>query len=130
MFGYGAAADCSWQINTPQGMELVTRITEMQVQDSSGCTKDRVALSDVSAGIGEPEEVQCGSGDRPAVTFAPGSTVLVRFTSDQSVQLTGFVLEYQAVAGACVYGSHHSQPHNLYSLMPTHPHPRCGDSQL
>ncbi|XP_053556761.1 cubilin-like [Bombina bombina] len=83
---------CTWNIVVPEDKVVHVHFDSFSLEDSSGCSNDKVVVSDVLSSLG----THCGS-NTPSDIVSFSNTVSVNFTSNNRVVDTGFSITWEAV---------------------------------
>eukprot|EP00795_Rhopilema_esculentum_P014104 gene14104-5092_t len=96
---YRHRATCVWVINVAVGNIISVNVTDLQIETSTACRYDNVALRDGTNSSAALITRLCGSA-RPSTLFKTTNNVLyVVFTSDASISGRGFELRYTSGCG-------------------------------
>ncbi|WAR06690.1 CUBN-like protein, partial [Mya arenaria] len=100
--GYQSLLDCVWTLNTRLGTKVWLNITDIDIETHGSCIYDVVKVYSnnyYNRPYGAILGTFCGrvGNAQPLISRANGMTV--KFTSDVSVNGTGFIIQYKAVCG-------------------------------
>lgn len=103
---YGPDAKCEWIISVPKGYQVALTFHYFNLETHKDCVYDRVeiyegSLAERSALISR----LCGQQNAESVVSV-GNTVLLRFTSDSSVQKSGFHVDFVKELNECASEMH------------------------
>ncbi|KAE8596094.1 hypothetical protein XENTR_v10015965 [Xenopus tropicalis] len=85
-----------WKINVDSSQIIQARILEIDIEDHSGCIYDKLKIYDGPDTHYHVIGTYCGITPPPDI-FSSGSSMTVQFTSDNSINMKGFLLEWLAV---------------------------------
>ena len=90
---YGNNLHCKWLLKAPQGKKIVLKFLEFETED---CHDGISIYNGDTIKWWEPEEIRqelCGS-TIPSNVETTGDTVLIAWSSDESISFKGFKLQY------------------------------------
>ena len=91
---YGHNLDCKWLLEAPQGKKIVLKFFEFKTED---CHDGMSIYDGDTVKWWEPEELRqemCGSAI-PSNVESTSNTLLITWSSDESISLKGFHLQYK-----------------------------------
>ncbi|KAM3183271.1 hypothetical protein ACTXT7_010677 [Hymenolepis weldensis] len=115
---YPARQNCQWKINATPGHRVKVVFDSFEVESHQQCMYDRVIAYDGLTTDSPQLGRFCGSR-KPLPIFSTGSTLLLTFNSDGSVQRKGFRAQHSTVCGGDLKAD--VTPQNLFS------HAKFGD---
>ena len=93
---YGNNLQCKWLLKAPQGKKMVLKFLEFETEDCH----DGISIYDGDTiKWWEPEEIRqelCGT-TIPSNVESTGDTVLIAWSSDESISFKGFKLQYDII---------------------------------
>ena len=90
---YGHSLDCKWLLKAPQGKKIILHFDEFKSEE---CHDGMSIYDGETVKWWEPEELRqelCGSSI-PGDVESTGDTLLITWSSDESISDKGFVLRY------------------------------------
>ncbi|KAL7745333.1 hypothetical protein ACLKA6_015352 [Drosophila palustris] len=91
--------ECHWQIHAPLGNTIELTVLNMDIEESTNCTKDVLVISN-SLQESFPTERHCGHHNKMIITSA-GHKLYVNFKSDGSINGRGFEATYRVFKSKC-----------------------------
>ncbi|XP_073514031.1 embryonic protein UVS.2-like [Phyllobates terribilis] len=91
---YPASAECAWVINAPDGFAVSLNVTEFNVEYKKTCTFDYLLVFNGPMTTSPLIGRYCGKGITVPSIRSTGSTLLLQFHSDTSIQVKGFYATY------------------------------------
>ncbi|CAF96612.1 unnamed protein product, partial [Tetraodon nigroviridis] len=92
---YPGHTECEWLLSAEQGYGIELSFITFEVEEEADCGYDYIELYNGY----EPNSHRlgrfCGSGPREGI-YSPGSVMLIRFHSDDTISKKGFHLRYQS----------------------------------
>lgn len=97
--GYQNDLDCTWVLNAPIGSRLWLNITNIDIEAHSSCNFDILAIFNSRFISGPMLGTFCGRTGNAAPLLSSRNSVAMRFTTDYSVNRTGFSVQYKTICG-------------------------------
>ncbi|XP_035652196.1 deleted in malignant brain tumors 1 protein-like isoform X2 [Oncorhynchus keta] len=95
---YPNNADCTWNIQTPSGSQIVQlEFLYVNLEGDFNCKYDSISVYDGYSAYNRLLGKLCGG--QSSTFYSTGSSITVRFTSDSSSTYKGFQAEYRVVDG-------------------------------
>ncbi|KAM3920451.1 embryonic protein UVS.2-like [Leptodactylus fuscus] len=121
---YYSYLDCGWIITAPAGHKITLTVTDFAVESEATCSYDYLAVFDGPNVSSRLMGKYCSV--TPPVLVSTGNVMLIRFHSDDSVQLRGFQATYYIYLGPA-HGTRPESQHLELDLSPA-PETRPGSS--
>ena len=93
---YPANTKCQWKIKMDVGSQIRLNFTEMKLEASVACSKDYVLVRNGDETDSPVIGRYCGS-TLPDAILSPGHEMMIEFSSDASIENSGFQLTYEKV---------------------------------
>ena len=102
---YSHSAECSWRILLGGGSRIHLVITDLDMEESSGCRYDYIQLYDGSRAVSRKSLGKfCEAGQGPRIIETNTNVALIKFRSDRSHGGRGFQLHYSTICDTEVTG--------------------------
>ncbi|OWF53288.1 Protein SpAN [Mizuhopecten yessoensis] len=89
---YSNKAACNWMIQAGQGKAITLVFRAFSVEKGSECEYDSLEVKVYGPGLAGPK--LCGEHQQPEPIVYQGSNLVIRFTSDESYNVSGFSIDY------------------------------------
>ncbi|XP_075068011.1 cubilin [Mixophyes fleayi] len=93
---YPYRSNYMWKINVESGRIIEIRILELDIEDDTTCSYDKLRIYDGPDIHFHIIGTYCGVTQPPSL-FSSGSSVTIQFVSDNSISKNGFLLEWTAI---------------------------------
>ena len=93
---YPPNSNCTWVIDLPAYKSIELKFTEMDIEESSNCVKDRVTISNGKDGDALSLGSYCGN-KLPGTIQSSTESVIIKFISDGAINNKGFNLKYRGL---------------------------------
>ncbi|XP_053408750.1 cubilin-like isoform X2 [Mercenaria mercenaria] len=97
--GYQHNLDCTWILNSPVGSRIWLNITDINIEAHSSCSYDILKIYNSGYTYGRLLGTFCGRTGNEIPLISSQNSVAMKFTTDFSVNGTGFSLQYKKVCG-------------------------------
>ncbi|XP_070174131.1 cubilin-like [Littorina saxatilis] len=102
--GYGHNLNCVWRISAVTGHKISLNISDIDLESHGSCNFDAVAIYDADSSSGTPVGRYCGRVPNTSPLISTSSVATVVFTTDSSINMTGFSLQFKTVCGGSLSG--------------------------
>ncbi|KAI1280397.1 Cubilin [Halotydeus destructor] len=99
--GYPLATECLWHIKVPEGHSVSLTIRDFDLEATSNCQFDFVAIYNGPDDRTEPLAKICQKVSQVRVVSSTGNHMTVKMVSDASVFRKGFKADFVALPGGC-----------------------------
>ncbi|CAD5225836.1 unnamed protein product [Bursaphelenchus xylophilus] len=102
---YSEGLNCLWVIRVPAGYRVAVRFSYFQLESQKDCLYDRLDIYETHLNKTEVLATLCGTSFPDTIATKNSNEVIIKFSSDQSIQKNGFQLEYLKEIDECLSGA-------------------------
>ncbi|VDM56930.1 unnamed protein product [Angiostrongylus costaricensis] len=100
---YPSNSDCLWTVHVSEGYQVAVEVVYFHLEQHKECVYDRVVFWE-SSEVESPLITLCGVVTNRQIVTRKSNQMVIRFFSDNSVQKSGFELEFVRELDECATG--------------------------